>query len=65
MDQLQQSRTVMTSFKFKIAETDSECIDLKNSFIQVKAKIVNADREPLGATANVTAVHFWLHALFS
>ena len=29
------------TIEFKIAETDSEYIDLKNSFIRVKAKIVN------------------------
>ena len=53
------------TIEFKIAETDSEDIDLKNSFIRVKAKIVNADGEPLGATADVALVNFWLHALFS
>ena len=31
------------TIEFKIAETDSEYIDLKNSFIRVKAKIVDAD----------------------
>ena len=50
------------TIEFKIAETDSEYIDLKNSFIRVKAKIVDADGEILGATADV---NFWLHALFS
>ena len=53
------------TIKFKIAETDSEYIDLKNSFIRVKAKIVNAEGEALGATADVAPVNFWLHALFS
>ena len=53
------------TIEFKIAETDSEYIDLKNSFIRVKAKIVNADGELLDATADVTPVNFWLHALFS
>ena len=53
------------TIEFKIAETDSEYIDLKNSFIRVKAKIVDADGEILGATADVTPVNFWLHALFS
>ena len=38
------------TIEFKIVDTDS---DLKNSFIRVKAKIVNADGEPLGATADV------------
>ena len=51
--------------EFKIAETDSEYIDLKNSFIRVKAKIVNADGEALGATADVALVIFWLHAMFT
>ena len=51
--------------EFKIAETDSEYIDLKNSFFRVKAKIVNAEREAFGATADVTPVNVWLHALFS
>ena len=46
------------TIEFKIAETDSEYIDLKNSFIRVKAKIVNAEGELLNAK-------FWLHALFS
>ena len=49
------------TIEFKIAETDSEYIDLKNSFIRVKAKIA----KPLGATADIAPVHFWLHALFS
>ena len=53
------------TIEFKIAETDSEYIDLKNSFIRVKAKIVDADGEILGATADVAPVNFWLHALFS
>ena len=53
------------TIEFKIAEMDSEYIDLKNSFIRVNAKIVNADREPLGKTADVAPVNFWLHALFS
>ena len=33
--------------EFKIAETDSEYIDLKNSFIRVKAKIVTETGETL------------------
>ena len=53
------------TIEFKIAETDSEYIDLKNSFIRVKAKIVDADGEILGVTADVAPVNFWLHALFS
>ena len=53
------------TIEFKIAETDSEYIDLKNSFIRVKAKIVDAVGEILGATADVAPVNFWLHALFS
>ena len=53
------------TIEFKIAETDSEYIDLKNSFIRVKAKIVKADGELLDATADVAPVNFWLHALFS
>ena len=46
--------------KFKIAETDSEYIDMKKtaSFV-IKAKIVNVP------SADVAPVHFWLHALFS
>ena len=46
------------TIEFKIADTDSEFIDLKNSFIQVKAKIVNADGEALDATAYATPVNF-------
>ena len=53
------------TIEFKIAETDSEYIDLKNSFIRVKAKIVKADGELLDATADVALVNFGLHALFS
>ena len=51
--------------EFKIAETDSEYIDLKNSFIRVKAKIVTATGESLPDSAEVAPVNFWLHALFS
>ena len=47
------------TIEFKIAETDSEYIDLKNSFIRVKAKIVDADGEILGATADVAPENFW------
>ena len=47
MDQLQQSKTVMTPLNLKLT-------DLKNSFIQVKAKIVNADGELLGATRKLS-----------
>ena len=53
------------TIEFKIAETNSEYIDLKNSFIRVKAKIVNTHGEVLGATADVALVNFLLHALFS
>ena len=53
------------TIEFKIAETDSEHIDLKISFIQIKDKIMNGDGEPLAADADVTPVNFWLHALFS
>ena len=53
------------TIEFNIAETDSEYIDLKNSFIRGKAKIVNGNGEPLAVTANVTLVNFWLHVLFS
>ena len=52
------------TIEFKIAETDSGYID-SNSFIRVKAKIVNAEGEALGATADVAPVNFWLYALFS
>ena len=52
------------TIKFKISVTDSEYIDLKSSFIQVKGEIVNADEEPLAATADVALAKFWLHALF-
>ena len=47
----------MTPLNLKL--TDSAYIDLKNSFIQVKAKIVNVDGE------DVAPVNFLLHALFS
>ena len=53
------------TIEFKSADTDSEYIGLKNSFIRVKAEIVNAEGEALGATADVAPVNFWLHALFS
>ena len=55
------------TIEFKIAETDSEYIDLKNSFIRVKAKIVDADGEILGATVDVDPVNYCLfcHVLFS
>ena len=46
------------TIEFKIAETDSEYIDLKNSFIRVKDKIVNAVGELLDATADVAPVNF-------
>ena len=53
MDQLQQSRTVMTLLNLKLLR-----------LTQVKAKIMNAVAELLGAT-DVTPLNFWLHALFS
>ena len=52
------------TIEFKIAETDSEHIDLKISFIQIKAKIMNGDGEPLAAAADVTPVIFCLAACF-
>ena len=53
------------TIEFKIPETDSEYTDLKTSFIRVKAKIVDADGEGLGTTADVALVNFSLHTLFS
>ena len=44
------------TIEFKITETESEYTDLKNSFIQIKAKIMNADGEPVGPTDDVWSV---------
>ena len=55
----------MTPLNLKLLRLIQSTLDLKNSFIRVKAKIVNAVGELLDVTAEVAPVNFWLHALFS
>ena len=53
------------SLEFKITGSESEYIDLANSYFVIKAKITQADGTDLEADTNVGPVNLFLHSLFS
>jgi len=51
--------------EFVIAGSGGEYVDLANTQLQVRAKIVKADGTALGVDDDVGPVNLWLHSLFS
>ena len=53
------------SVEFAISGSGDDYMDLANTYLQVQAKIVNADGSNLSRDAEVAPVNLWLHSLFS
>ena len=53
------------TIEFVCAANSDIYTDLANSYLHVKAKIVNGDGTNLAGTAQVGPVNLWMHALFS
>ena len=53
------------TIEFVCAANSDVYTDLANSYLYVKAKIVNGDGTNLAGTAQVGPVNLWMHALFS
>ena len=51
--------------EFSISGSGEDYVDLANTFLFVRAQIVNADGTNLADDAKVGPVNLWLHSLFS
>ena len=51
--------------EFVVSGSGEDYMDLANSYIQIQAKITNADGSNLADDAAVAPVNLWLHSLFS
>ena len=53
------------SFEFAISEGGTECLDVKDTYLLVRAKVMQADWISLAADVDVASVIDWPHTLFS
>ena len=53
------------SFEFAISEGGTERLDVKDTYLHVRAKVTQADGTSLAAGVDVASVNGWLHTLFS
>ncbi|GFN84138.1 hypothetical protein PoB_001064400 [Plakobranchus ocellatus] len=51
--------------EFIIRGTGEEYLDLSNTFLNIRAKVVKADGKDLEEGVNAVPVNYWLHSLFS
>ena len=51
--------------EFAVSGATSDYIDLSNTYLHVKAKVLKHDGTPGGADAAVAPTNYWLHSLFS
>ena len=51
--------------EFAISGATSDYLDLSNTFLHVKARVVNPDGTNLAADAAVAPVNYWMHSLLS
>ena len=51
--------------EFDIKGSESEYLDLTNSFVYIKAKVVDADGTNLAANAAVAPTNYFLHSMFN
>ena len=51
--------------EFAISDGGTECLDVDNTYLHVRAKVMQADGISLAAGVDVASVIDWLHTLFS